>query len=416
MLAYLLFITAFSMEAIGSYVSIVGLSSLFAGDPVIIGMTLCLDVAKIMSVSFIYQYWTKLNFAMKYYMLAAVIVLMTITSSGAFGYLSGSFQKAMQPNMEVMLKIDSYKREQETLTLEKTRLVEEKSKIDQQIAQLPTNSIKGRRQLIASFKPDQDRIADRTIIVTKRIDELTGEILKAESSNIEQTVHVGPIMYVSKAFDISVEDASKWIILVIISVFDPLAIMMIVAGNFLIVLKRSTKLVPEKLEEVHHEQMFAPIPELQLENLEPAQSSAPERPTVDDSDLGEVVYVPVSELKKEFPIVPWTDDVVAEDSVDPEILDLTDKVYYSSHWDTEEISDVEESTELLQQKIQSYVPTDPEVVPKIEVEPQSRYSGPPQTEFIDQPVSSIEQLNIRIPQALVKEGVITESKKRHLYE
>ena len=382
MLEYLLFFTAFLMEAIGSYVSIVGLGSLFAGNLVIVGMVLCLDVSKIVSVSFLYQYWQDLPKTMKYYMFVAVLVLMTITSTGTFGYLSGEFQKAMQPNVEATLKVESLKREQDTLVQEKARLVVEKEKIDQQIAQLPTNSVRGRKQLIESFRPDQERIAARMNVVTKRVDELTSEILRSESANIEQNVHVGPIMYISKAFDVSVEDASKWIILVIISVFDPLAIMMIVGGNFLIVLKRTKREKNIEIQKVEAPtiQESEPVPEpIQdpavliepelIDELPIKEAEVTEPVREIDPDLGEVEYVSVEEIKDAFPTVPWSE---------PE----------------------------------------QEAQPVIEVAQDFGDVSSPQVELINESptVSSLEQLNIRIPQALVKEGVFTESKKRHLYE
>ena len=182
MFIFLIFVTAFCMEAMGSYISIYGLGAMFAGDLVILGMALILDIAKVVSVSFLYQYWQRIKSLMKYYMLSAVIVLMLVTSAGAFGYLSGAFQKAMQPNMEAVLKVESFKKEQASLAEEKSKLLEEKAKIDKQIAQLPDTSVRGRRQLIASFKPEQDRISDRNLTITKRLDQLSGEILKEELS------------------------------------------------------------------------------------------------------------------------------------------------------------------------------------------------------------------------------------------
>jgi hypothetical protein len=104
---YLIFGTAFLMEAIGTYVSVVGLSAFFAGDPVILTMGIILDIAKVVSISFLYQKWDKTSTLKKTYLIAAISVLMTITSAGAFGYLSGAFQTALQPNKEVQISLDS---------------------------------------------------------------------------------------------------------------------------------------------------------------------------------------------------------------------------------------------------------------------------------------------------------------------
>jgi len=161
------------MEAIGTYISIIGLGALFAGDPVILVLAGILDGAKIVSVSFLYQYWYGVKALMKYYLLLAVIVLMTITSAGAFGYLSGSFQKAIQPNMEISLKVDSYNNERTQLIQEKDQLKSERINLDKQIASLPSDDVDGRRRLIRSFKPESARISDRLMTVTKRVDDLT---------------------------------------------------------------------------------------------------------------------------------------------------------------------------------------------------------------------------------------------------
>ena len=66
---FLIFLTAFAMEAIGSYISVVGLSDIFSGDKVILLMGVILDIAKLVSVSFLYQAWEKLSRVMKYYMI-----------------------------------------------------------------------------------------------------------------------------------------------------------------------------------------------------------------------------------------------------------------------------------------------------------------------------------------------------------
>jgi len=233
------------MEAIGTYISVVGLGSLFAGDPVILTMACIFDVAKIASVSFLYQNWQYIKSTMKYYFLVAVIVLMTITSGGVFGYLSGAFQKAMAPNMSVTLKVDSYNRERDQLLNERVELIKQRANIDTQIAGVTSEDVDVKRRLMWSFKPESKRISERLIVVTKRVDDLNAIVLKVESENIDSRVHAGPIVYVAKAFNTSVEEASKYIILTIIFVFDPLAVMLLLAGNFLVKKRKDDKALPK---------------------------------------------------------------------------------------------------------------------------------------------------------------------------
>ena len=142
------------MEGIGSYISVIGLSSLFTGDIVIILMAVILDVAKITSVSFLYQYWNEISRVMRYYMTSAVLVLMLITSGGAFGYLSASFQKAVQPNLVASLKSETFAGQQDSLIAEKKELSDLKLSINKQIASIPTENERARRQLIFSMKPE----------------------------------------------------------------------------------------------------------------------------------------------------------------------------------------------------------------------------------------------------------------------
>jgi hypothetical protein len=218
--ASLVFISAFLIESIGSYISIVGLSALFSTNPVIIALALSLDIAKIITVSFLYKQWGNINRVMKGYMLAAAAILMVITSSGAAGYLSAEFQKAIMPTKEsdVIVK---------TMTDEKVKLEARKIEIDKQIAQLPAESVKGRQRLAKQFDSEITRINTRLVEIDKTLPEI-------QLKQIDVNAHAGPILYVAEAFDTTVESAVKYVILLIIVVFDPLAVALIIAGNFLV--------------------------------------------------------------------------------------------------------------------------------------------------------------------------------------
>jgi hypothetical protein len=256
----LIFFTAFAMEAIGSYISIAGLSDFFGGDKVILLMGAILDIAKLVSVSFLYQAWNQLTRVMKYYMVSSVVVLMLITSSGAFGYLSSAFQQALQPNKELAVQVDAVKRELSGFQAEKQTLTVSKDRIDIQVASLPTESVRGRRQLMATFKPEQDRINARMVEVDKRIASLTAQQTALETDALKRNVHTGPITYVADTFGVTHEQASKYVILLIIFVFDPLAVALVLAGNFLVKHRKEQPQEPVKVEvnahidEAHHRQ------------------------------------------------------------------------------------------------------------------------------------------------------------------
>lgn len=445
----LLFLTAFAMEAIGTYISVIGLGSLFAGDPVILLMACIFDVAKIVSVSFLYQNWMVIKNVMKYYISVAVIVLMTITSGGIFGYLSGAFQKAMQPNMEVSLKVDSYSNERAQLSNEKEQLKVERINIDKQIASLPTDYVRGRTRLINSFKPESERISSRLILITKRIDELNDNILKVESQSIETRVHAGPITYVAKAFNVTIEEASKWIILTIIFVFDPLAVFLILAGNFLVkkrkeappkveapkqtikkdearaielekeLEKLNQEWLARKLAENPDDGIFAgneqvdkiiekqtesdkssEVPESRLmieptsnfdeDTWEPPQQEAATPKQVDVNTLWGLEQIATGGETREDEVVQWQLPKVNQ-PVD-EFAELLSKIY--DDFDTGEATfcyeDSPEPAESLIDAIEEYVPVQPETqTPVIDVAIESHFESSPQTKLIEEPPSGL---------------------------
>jgi hypothetical protein len=149
---------------------------------------------------------------------------------GAFGFLSGEFQKAMAGAGQQTIKIQA-------LTEEQARLQKRKEQIDKQIADLPSTYSRGRVTVINGFKEETKRINDRLA----KIDE---ELPALKIENIDKSVKIGPILYVAEAFGTTPEIAVKWVILTIIFVFDPLAIALLLAGNFLLMQREEKKALP----------------------------------------------------------------------------------------------------------------------------------------------------------------------------
>ena len=230
----LTFLVALSIEALGTLVSVIGLSSLFGANPIIMAFVVALDAGKLITVSLVYNYWGKLNTIMKSYALTAAVITMIITSAGAAGYLSGEFQKAMTGTQEVAVKIEAIQKEQ-------VRLEERKKQIDRQIENLPEKYTANQRtRAINQFKQEQT-------VVTARLAEIDKELPALQTQQISASAKAGPIRAIAKGFDITPEEAVKWVILFIIVVFDPLAVFLIVAGNFLIN-QRSLQKQQEKLD------------------------------------------------------------------------------------------------------------------------------------------------------------------------
>ena len=217
----LTFLAAFLIEGLGTVVSVIGLSTLFGANPIIIALAVALDIGKLIVVTLLYTYWKHLSKLMKAYALVASIITMTITSAGSAGYLSAKFQEAIIGTQEGSLKVNVLKDEQ-------ARLQKRKEQIDQQIASLPEKfSATQRIRMINQFKDEQKQ-------VTARLSEIDRQLPDLQVKQINVEAKAGPILYIAKAFDVPVEVAVKYVILMIIFVFDPLAVFLIIAGNFLL--------------------------------------------------------------------------------------------------------------------------------------------------------------------------------------
>ncbi len=321
--ASLVFLSAFLIESIGSYISIVGLSALFSTNPVIIALALSLDIAKVVTVSFLYKQWENISRSMKYYMTAAAVILMVITSSGAAGYLSAEFQKAIIPTKGSEIQVRA-------MTDEKDRLSARKVEIDKQVSQLPPENVRGRQRLQKQFAPELEHINSRIIEIDK-------ELPKLQMQQVDVNAHAGPILYIAQAFDTTVESAVKYVILLIIFVFDPLAVALIIAGNFLVDQRRKelkeeaiqAAQINEKLSDIKHD--VEHIEEI-VEHQQPVETPIDDLgsqfiPHDDEPQIPFECIQPVVDAEQkatEIEVLPTLDEMPAEEL---EILeDIKDKL------------------------------------------------------------------------------------------
>lgn len=217
---FLTFLSALIIEGLSSLVSVIGITKLFGANLIIIALAIALDVGKITVVSLLYTHWKTLSKLMKAYALLAAMVTMVITSTGAAGYFSDAFQHAIVGTKEGELKVNVLKEQQAKYQLRKKQ-------IDDQIAALPQKTtVNQRLRLMHGFQAEQKELDAKITKIDKELPDLQVKQIGTEAK-------AGPILYVAKAFNITVEEAVKWVILTIIFVFDPLAVFLIIAGNFL---------------------------------------------------------------------------------------------------------------------------------------------------------------------------------------
>lgn len=230
----ILFLSALSLSAVAAFYAITGLLTLFptAGLSIVI-MGIALELGKLVAASWLYRNWNNAPAALKYYFTFAVIILSFITSMGIFGYLSKSHidqkfsfsdSSVIVSNLEREIKseennIDNGQRSIDILN----GLV---SQADAKDANFIRNTQRRERESInSSIRSSADRIKTLNTELTP---------LRQESARIE--AEVGPIKYVAdliygKEGKESIEKAVRAVIITIVFVFDPLAIILLVAAN-----------------------------------------------------------------------------------------------------------------------------------------------------------------------------------------
>lgn len=212
----LLWLSAFFIAAVAGYFSIIGLATTFAGTywPVVV-MGISLEIGKLVSVSYLYRAWKDITGWAKTYIFCAVVILMTITSVGAFGFLTMGFTEATL----------AYNSNDSTLQIYESQLKEmrdRKKEIDRQIAGAADQ--KDKERLLWVFRKESAEL-------NKRIFDIEPKITPLKTRVLEAGAHIGPIKYIAETFNWTVNKAVTIVTLMIIGVFDPLAVALTVAAN-----------------------------------------------------------------------------------------------------------------------------------------------------------------------------------------
>ncbi len=252
----LLFFTAFGLSAIAAYYSIVGLIAIFASAPIPIAiMGGSLEVAKLVTASWLYRNWQDAPRMLKWYFTSAVAVLMLITSLGIFGYLSKAHIDQTSSTSETSSKVAVYdekiKTAKENIEASRRQLKQMDEAVDQVLARSTTEQGATRANTIRrSQAGDRSSLAKDIEANQKTIVNLNEESapLRAEVRKVE--AEVGPLKYIAELIygeeaNNHLDSAVRFVIILLVLVFDPLAVLMVIAGNYnLSQLKR--KEVPEQ--------------------------------------------------------------------------------------------------------------------------------------------------------------------------
>ena len=231
-----------AISVVAAWYSIVGLMAIFAAAKIPIAiMGAVLEVGKLLTASWLYQFWDKTNTLLKSYFTIAVVVLMFITSMGIFGFLSKAHMDQTLSVGDNSLLIERIDRK---IDREKVKITDAETvvaQLDKTVQVLiDYDRIRGESGAIAVRESQNEERATLSNIIDQaysKIDTLSVEKLELDKEQLELEAEVGPIKYIA-AFIYGdeldktlLERAVRWIIITIIFVFDPLAVLLIVAAN-----------------------------------------------------------------------------------------------------------------------------------------------------------------------------------------
>ena len=270
-LTYLMFFVALCLSTVAAFYSIVGLTAVFAAAALpIILMGSILEVAKLTVTVWLHEYWSRARWLMKIYLCVAVVVLMIITSMGIFGFLSKAHSDQGMVSGDVQAKIAIYdekiKTSKENIDANRKALKQMDEAVDQvmgrsttetgadKAVQIRRSQQKERTRLFAEIEAEQKKI---TALNEQRA-PIAAEVRKVEAE-------VGPIKYIAALIygdnpDANLlERAVRWVIIMLVIVFDPLAVMMLLAAT------ESRKWLRE--DKLAYEQDDGPLTEEQIDQI-----------------------------------------------------------------------------------------------------------------------------------------------------
>ena len=231
--------SALTVSGVSAYYSIVGLTAIFSSQfwPIVI-MGSVLEIGKLVTASWLYRNWNNSPILIRSYLTGAVIILMFITSMGIFGFLS-------KAHIEQTLIINGSGKDQ--IIIIQNKIDTEKQyleDIEKQIQQIDAaiNKLTDRGQANSSLKAaDQQRktrdsLVKRKEIHVQNISTYTQQRIKYESENKKLEAEVGPIKYIAELIyenseTANLERAVRYIIILLVLVFDPLAVVLLIAAN-----------------------------------------------------------------------------------------------------------------------------------------------------------------------------------------
>lgn len=342
----LILLSAISVSISAAYYSIYGLSRLFSGAyyPVIV-MATTLEISKLIIATALHSYWNVLSYFWKIYLIPALIVLMVITSAGIYGFLSNAYQITYSMDLKNTTQIELLNLKKQNFIDKKTDYTVEKNGVISSISQLRsglsnnTQTYTDRNGHVTTTVSRDNRKAfesqlkdalDRRDLIDSKINTASDSIFSIElninsiqnSSSVSS--ELGPLKYISKISGKSMDIVVNWLLLLIIGVFDPLAIILL--------------LLSLKVKELNTIRVLPVVTnsDVVVEDI-PTYSDIPQSIVEDDSDNSDIISEPLEESLDE-PLEESLEDnndiiknsVTNVGNLSPILSDKLDKVIHAA--------------------------------------------------------------------------------------
>ena len=240
-LTYLMLVVALCLSAVAAFYSIVGLAAIFAAAVIpIVVMGSILEVAKLVVTVWLHEYWQQVKFTMKLYLVPAVGILMLITSMGIFGFLSKAHLDQAVPTGDVAAQVSLFdekiRTQRDNIDAARKALAQMDAAVDQTMAR--SSDEKGADKAAAlrrSQARERGNLQSDIARAQTEIAKLNEQRAPVASQLRKVEAEVGPIKYIAALIygdnpDANLlEKAVRWVIIILVTVFDPLAIFMLLA-------------------------------------------------------------------------------------------------------------------------------------------------------------------------------------------
>lgn len=250
---YIVLAAAFSLAASAAYYSVFGLSKLFASQATaVIILASTLEISKLISASYLHRYWSQMTALMRIYLTTAVLILMMITSLGIYGFLVSSYQDTAYRLQNLETVVANYKNKRDRFQTQLNATTQEKQAVDRNVMQL-TNALSNNQiqytdrngnRIVKTdasnrkaYEKQLDISTQRLQALTKRETALSDSVTSIElkitdlQTSSDVAAEVGPLKYISKITGKPMDTIVNWLIIMLILVFDPLAIILLISAN-----------------------------------------------------------------------------------------------------------------------------------------------------------------------------------------